>query len=73
MEKLPSHKEKLVRPQALRLTDEASKRIDTACEAMQLARQDTLRLLIDIGLAHLEAVKYDLAKAVLNESGRLKK
>ena len=70
---LPKNKEKLERPQSIRFAPETSEKIELAVDKLNLAKQDVIRLATDIGLAHLEAVKYDLAKAVLNESGRLKR
>lgn len=65
--------EKLSYNQTVRVTESIGERLDKAAEKLGLAKQDVIRLALDIGLAHLEAVKYDLAKAVLNESGRLKR
>ena len=67
------NKGKLLAPTPVRLSEPTDKALDAACATLNLAKQDVIRLALDIGLKHLEAVKYDLAACVLNESGRLKK
>ena len=67
------NKGKLLAPTPVRLSEPTDKALDAACAALNLAKQDVIRLALDIGLKHLEVVKYDLAKAVLNDSIRQKK
>lgn len=65
--------EKLLIRQSVCITEELEQTLSKAASKLDMAKQDVIRLTMRIGLAHLEAVKYDLAKAVLNESGRLKR
>ncbi len=67
------NKGKLVKPIGIRFSERADREIDEACEKLSMAKQDVVRLATDIGLEYLRTVKYNLAKCVLNESGRLKK
>ena len=67
------NKGKLVAPTPVRFTERTNTEIDKACEKLGLAKQDVIRLAVDIGLEHLETVKYNLARAILNESGKLRK
>lgn len=71
--KMLENRGKLVAPTPVRFTEKTDKNINFACENLGLAKQDVIRLAVDIGLKHLEAVKYDLAKCVLNDSIRQKK
>lgn len=66
-------KNKLPIVQNIRISEELERELLEVSDKLELAKQDVIRLTMRIGLAHLEAVKYDLAKAVLNESGRLKR
>ena len=65
--------EKLSYNQTVRITESIGERLEKSAEKLGLAKQDVIRLAVDIGLKHLESVKYDLAKCVLNESVRLRK
>lgn len=67
------NKGKLVKPIGIRFSERADEEIDAACEKLGMSKQDVVRLATDIGLAHLESIKYNLAKAVINQSGKLKK
>lgn len=62
------NKGKLVAPTPVRFTEKSDKNINEACENLGLAKQDVIRLAVEIGLKHLEAVKYDIAKCVLDKS-----
>lgn len=62
--------QKLSYNQTVRLTDDIATRLNTAAEKLGMAKQDVVRMATDIGLAHLENVKYDLAKCVLNSSAK---
>ena len=61
--------DKKIHSQTVRITDELNNRLDRAVASMKLgAKQEVIRLAIDIGLLHLENVKYDVAKCVLMKS-----
>ena len=64
------NKGKLLAPTPVRLSESTNKALDTACAALNLAKQDAIRLALDIGLEHLRRVKYDLAACVLEKSGK---
>ena len=64
------NKGKLVAPTPVRFTERTNTEIDKACEKLGLAKQDVIRLSVDIGLEHLRRVKYDLADCVLEKSGK---
>lgn len=64
------NKGKLVAPTPVRFTERTNIEIDKACEKLGLAKQDIIRLAVDIGLEHLRRVKYDLADCVLEKSGK---
>ena len=66
--KMLENRGKLVAPTPVRFTEKTDKNINLACENLGLAKQDVIRLSVDIGLKHLEAVKYDLAKCVLEKA-----
>ena len=53
--------------QTVRISEELNARLDSAADKLG-AKQDVVRLALDIGLAHLENIKYDLAKCVLEKS-----
>lgn len=57
--------QKLSYNQTVRLTDDIATRLNTAAEKLGMAKQDVIRLATDIGLKHLESVKYDIAQSVL--------
>lgn len=59
---------KLVAPTPVRFTERTDAEINKACEHLGMAKQDAIRLAVNIGLAHLERVKYDLAACVLDKS-----
>lgn len=65
--------EKLQMRQTVCITESIDKSLAKAASELELAKQDIIRLCLKIGLKHLESVKYDLAKCVLNESVRLRK
>ncbi len=48
-------------------------KLSDVSDRLELAKQDVIRLCLRIGLGHLERVKYDLAKCVLDASGKAKK
>ena len=54
--------------QTVCLTEELERELADAAEQTDLAKQDIIRLCLKIGLKHLEAVKYDLAKCVLEKA-----
>lgn len=64
---------KLLVIKTVRISDELNKHVALAAEKLGSAEQDVIRLALRIGLTHLESIKYDIAKAVLGESGKLKK
>lgn len=53
---------------SLRLSEELDSELTKISDNVELAKQDLIRLCLRIGLKHLEAVKYDLAKCVLDKS-----
>lgn len=53
--------------QTVRIDEELNSRLDLAASKLG-AKQDVVRLALNIGLAHLERVKYDLAACVLEKS-----
>lgn len=55
---------------SMRLTPTARKRIRAACAHLHWSEADTLRLIIDTGLEHLERIQYNLPAAVINEARR---
>ena len=61
-------KNKLPVVMSLRLSEELDSDLAKISDKVELAKQDLVRLCLRIGLKHLEAVKYDIAKCVLNES-----
>ena len=61
-------KNKLPVVMSLRLSEELDSDLAKISDKVEFAKQDLVRLCLRIGLKHLEAVKYDLAKCVLNES-----
>lgn len=52
--------------QTVRIDEELNSRLDLAASKLG-AKQDVVRLALNIGLAHLERVKYDLAACVLEK------
>ena len=57
---------KLLVVKTLRISEELNTEIANTAQKLDSAEQDIIRLCLKIGLKHLEAVKYDLAKCVLN-------
>ena len=67
--------EKLTYNQTVRITESLGERLDKAAGKLGLAKQDVVRLALDVGLAHVEKIKYNLADAILKaaEDGAKKK
>ena len=59
---------KLLVVKTLRISEELNTEIANAAQKLDSAEQDIIRLCLKIGLKHLEAVKYDLAKCVLENA-----
>lgn len=59
---------KLLVVKTLRISEELNTEIANAAQKLDSAEQDIIRLCLKIGLKHLEAVKYDLAKCVLEKA-----
>ncbi len=59
---------KLLITHTVRVTETLERELKKASEALDIPKQDAIRLTLRIGLAHLERVKYDLAKCVLDKS-----
>ena len=57
---------KLGLPTSIRFTESADEKINLACEKLCLTKPDIVRLAVDIGLRRLEAIDYDIARAVLD-------
>lgn len=60
--------EKLSLRQSVCISETLDKSLAKASAELELAKQDVIRLCLKIGLAHLEAVKYDISKCVLEKS-----
>jgi hypothetical protein len=58
-------------PIPLRLTQRAKKRIKAAASHLHWSEADTLRLLIDTGLIHLERIDYDIGAAIVDRATHL--
>ena len=59
---------KLLITHTVRLTDELESALNSAAQKLDMPKQEAIRLLLRIGLKHLEAVKYDVAKCVLDKA-----
>lgn len=59
---------KLLITHTVRVTDELENALNHASQKLDMPKQEAIRLLLRLGLAHLEAVKYDVAKCVLEKS-----
>lgn len=53
---------------SFRLSEELDKELAQVSDRLEFSKQDLMRLTMRIGLAHLESVKYDLAKCVLERA-----
>lgn len=53
---------------SFRLSEELDKELVQVSDRLEFSKQDLMRLTMRIGLAHLEAVKYDISKCVLEKS-----
>jgi predicted DNA-binding protein len=62
------HSQPLGDPIPLRLTQRTKKRIKQAASHLHWSEADTLRLLIDTGLIHLERIDYDIAAAIVDRA-----
>ena len=60
--------DKIMIVQTIRTSDLLESELKQAAEKTDPIMQEIMRLTMRIGLAHLEAVKYDLAKCVLDKS-----
>ncbi len=65
--------QKLLVIKTVRISQKLNSQINSAADLLDTAEQDIIRLCLRIGLGHLERVKYDLAKCVLDASGKAKK
>jgi hypothetical protein len=70
---MPQHSEPLGDPTPLRLTQRARKRIKAAATHWHWSEADTIRLLIDTGLAHVERIAYDIPSAIIGAAQSNKK
>lgn len=59
---------KLLVVKSLRISEELNTEIANVAQKLDSAEQDIIRLCLKIGLKHLEAVKYDVAKCVLEKA-----
>ena len=59
---------KLLIIKTIRISEELNDEIACVAKKVGSAEQDVIRLCLKIGLAHLETVKYDVAKCVLEKS-----
>lgn len=64
------NKKKLLITHTVRITEDLEKELNNASRILDMPKQEAIRLMLRIGLAHLENVKYDLAKCVLNSSAK---
>ena len=53
---------------SFRLSEELDKELAQVSDRLEFSKQDLMRLTMRIGLAHLESVKYDLAKCVMEKA-----
>ena len=53
---------------SFRLSEELDKELVQVSDRLEFSKQDLMRLTMRIGLAYLEAVKYDISKCVLEKS-----
>ena len=60
--------EKMTFRQSICISPELEKQISIAAEKLDMAKQDAIRLMLRIGLKHLESVKYDIAQSVLSQA-----
>ena len=58
--------EKLTYNQTVRLTEDLSKKLDFASESLKMAKQDSIRLALEIGLKYLDSINYDLPKVIFD-------
>lgn len=58
---------KLIVRLSICIGDELDKDIADAAEKLDVAKQDAIRLMLRIGLKHLENVDFDIAKTVLDK------
>jgi hypothetical protein len=52
----------------IRMPAPLKKRLEAAAAHLELSEQDTARLLLNIGLAHLDRIEYNLPAAILAHS-----
>jgi hypothetical protein len=69
----PPLQQPLLPATSVRFTAHTRKRIRAAVGRLQWSEADVLRLLIDVGLAHLEIIDYDVARAIIERAQALKK
>lgn len=59
---------KLLITHTVRVTEDLEKELNSVSRILDMPKQETIRLCLRIGLAHLRRVKYDLAACVLEKS-----
>ena len=57
---------KLTFSQTVRISEEMESELTSASNKMEIAKQDTIRLCIALGLKYLKRIKYDLSDTILN-------